>query len=228
MTKILLADDEPSIQNLIRRIVVGGGYGFCCAADGEEAIDVYEQEQPDLVILDVMMPKLDGFQVCRALRGKGAIVPILFLTAKGDIADKGAGFNVGGDDYLVKPFDPEELLLRIHAHLKRNERIMPKQQGDSVMLEGIEFDTKRHRVTIEEKRVDFTPKEFQILFLLASHPGEVFTREQLIEAVWGEEFVGETSSLPVFIRKIREKIEEDPSHPVYLQTAWRSGYRFGD
>ena len=228
MTKILLADDEPSMQNLIRHIVVGGGYGFCCAADGEEAIDVYEQEQPDLVILDVMMPKLDGFQVCRALRGKGAIVPILFLTAKGDIADKGTGFSAGGDDYLVKPFDPEELLLRISAHLKRNERIMPKQQGDCVMLEGLEFDAKRYRVTIEEKRIDFTPKEFQILFLLASHPGEVFTREQLIEAVWGEEFVGETSSLPVFIRKIREKIEDDPSHPVYLQTAWRSGYRFGD
>ena len=228
MTKIMLADDEPSMQNLIRRIAVGGGYEFCSATDGEEAIEVYEREQPDLVILDVMMPKLDGFQVCQELRNSGAIVPIVFLTAKGDILDKGAGFNVGGDDYLVKPFDPQELLLRIDAHLKRNERIMPKQQDDSVMLGGLEFDTKRYRVTIGEKRIDFTPKEFQILFLLASHPGEVFTREQLIEAVWGEEFVGETSSLPVFIRKIREKIEQDPSHPVYLQTAWRSGYRFGN
>ncbi|MEQ3362991.1 response regulator transcription factor [Raoultibacter massiliensis] len=227
MAKIMLADDEPSMQNLIRRIVQGGGYGFCCAADGEEAIDVYQREQPDLVILDVMMPKLDGFQVCQELRGRGAIVPIVFLTAKGDIADKGTGFNVGGDDYLVKPFDPDELLLRIDAHLKRNERIMPKQQEDCVMLGDLEFDTKRYRVTIEGKRIDFTPKEFQILFLLASHPGEAFTREQLIEAVWGEEFVGETSSLPVFIRKIREKIEKDPSHPEYLQTAWRSGYRFG-
>lgn len=227
MAKILLADDEPSMLSLIRRIVVGGGYEFCYAADGEEAIKVYEQEQPDLVILDVMMPKLDGFQVCQALRSEGAIIPIVFLTAKGDIVDKGSGFNVGGDDYLVKPFDPEELLLRIDAHLKRNERIVPKQQGDCMTLEGLEFDTKRYRVTIEDRRIDFTPKEFQILFLLACHPGEVFTREQLIEAVWGEEFVGETSSLPVFIRKIREKIEEDPSHPVYLQTAWRSGYRFG-
>lgn len=127
----------------------------------------------------------------------------------------------------MKPFDPDELLLRIDAHLKRNERIMPKQQDDCVMLGGLEFDTKRYRVTMGDKRIDFTPKEFQILFLLASHPGEVFTREQLIEAVWGEEFVGETSSLPVFIRKIREKIEKDPSHPEYLQTAWRSGYRFG-
>lgn len=228
MAKILLADDEPSMQNLIRRLVTGAGHGFCCASDGEEAVRVYEREQPDLLILDVMMPKLDGFQVCRKLRAAGAIVPIVFLTAKGDITDKSAGFNVGGDDYLVKPFDPEELLLRIDAHLKRNERIVPKQQEDSVVLGGWEFDTKRYRVVFEGKRIDFTPKEFQILFLLASHPGEVFTREQLIEAVWGEEFVGETSSLPVFIRKIREKIEKDPSHPDHLQTAWRSGYRFGD
>lgn len=227
MAKILLADDEPSMRNLIRRIVVGGGHEFCCAADGKEAIEVYGREQPDLLILDVMMPKLDGFQVCQELRASGAIVPIVFLTAKGDITDKGTGFTVGGDDYLVKPFDPDELLLRIDAHLKRNERIMPKQQDDCVMLGGLEFDTKRYRVTTGDKRIDFTPKEFQILFLLASHPGEVFTREQLIEAVWGEEFVGETSSLPVFIRKIREKIEKDPSHPEYLQTAWRSGYRFG-
>ena len=227
MAKILLADDEPSMRNLIRRIVVGGGHEFCCAADGQEAIEVYGREQPDLLILDVMMPKLDGFRVCQELRASGAIVPIVFLTAKGDITDKGTGFNVGGDDYLVKPFDPDELLLRIDAHLKRNERIMPKQQDDCVMLGGLEFDTKRYRVTTGDKRIDFTPKEFQILFLLASHPGEVFTREQLIEAVWGEEFVGETSSLPVFIRKIREKIEKDPSHPEYLQTAWRSGYRFG-
>lgn len=227
MAKILLADDEPSMRNLIRRIVVGGGHEFCCAADGKEAIEVYGREQPDLLILDVMMPKLDGFQVCQELRASGAIVPIVFLTAKGDITDKGTGFNVVGDDYLVKPFDPDELLLRIDAHLKRNERIMPKQQDDCVMLGGLEFDTKRYRVTTGDKRIDFTPKEFQILFLLASHPGEVFTREQLIEAVWGEEFVGETSSLPVFIRKIREKIEKDPSHPEYLQTAWRSGYRFG-
>lgn len=227
MAKIMLADDELNMRNLIGRVVKDGGHEFCCAIDGEDAIAVYEQEQPDLVLLDVMMPKLDGFQVCRELRGRGAIIPIIFLTAKGDITDKGAGFGVGGDDYVVKPFDPQELLLRIDAHLKRNERITPRQQGDCVVLGGLEFDTKRHRVTVEGRRVDFTPKEFQILFLLASHPGEVFTREQLIEAVWGEEFVGETSSLPVFIRKIREKIEHDPSKPTYLQTAWRSGYRFG-
>lgn len=228
MAKIMLADDELSMRNLIGRIVADAGYDFCCAIDGNEALDVYRAEAPDLVLLDVMMPKMNGFQVCSKLRGEGAIEPILFLTAKSDIVDKGEGFAVGGDDYVVKPFDTQELLLRIAAHLKRNERIVPKQQGDCMMLGGWEFDTKRTRVTVDDKRIDFTPKEFQILFLLASHPGEVFTREQLIEAIWGEEFVGETSSLPVFIRKIREKIEEDPSHPVYLQTAWRSGYRFGD
>lgn len=228
MAKIMLADDEQSMRNLIGRIVADGGHEFCCAIDGREAIEVYQAESPDLVILDVMMPRLDGFQVCQELRSEGAIIPIIFLTAKSDIVDKGEGFNVGGDDYLVKPFDPQELLLRVDAHLKRNERIVPKQQSDCIVLGGLEFNTKRNRVSVEGHQIDFTPKEFRILYLLASHPGEVFTREQLIEAVWGEEFVGETSSLPVFIRKIREKIECDPSRPVYLQTAWRSGYRFGD
>ena len=227
MAKIMLADDEPNIRSLIGRIVTDSGHTFCCAADGAEAITMYADEEPDLVLLDIMMPVIDGFAVCQTLRREGAIIPILFLTAKSDIIDKETGFGVGGDDYVVKPFDPQELLLRIDAHLKRNERIMPKHQADCLVLGGLEFDTKRNRVTIEDRRIDFTPKEFQILFLLASNEGEVFTREQLIEAVWGEEFVGETSSLPVFIRKIREKMEKDPSKPEYLQTAWRSGYRFG-
>ena len=170
MAKILLADDEPSMQNLIRRLVTGAGHGFCCASDGEEAVRVYEREQPDLLILDVMMPKLDGFQVCRKLRAAGAIVPIVFLTAKGDITDKSAGFNVGGDDYLVKPFDPEELLLRIDAHLKRNERIVPKQQEDSVVLGGWEFDTKRYRVVFEGSASTSRPRSSRYSFCWQATP----------------------------------------------------------
>lgn len=230
MAKVMLADDEASMRLLIGRIVVDGGYEFCCAEDGEEALAVFAREQPDLVILDVMMPKLDGFEVCRALREQGALVPVIFLTAKGEISDMASGFTVGGDDYMAKPFDPRELSLRIEAQLKRFERLVPhqRQEGDTYTVGEFEFEPTTMRVALNGKRIDLTPKEFRILYLLASHPGEVFTREQLIEAVWGEEFVGETSSLPVFIRRIREKIEEDPSHPVYLQTAWRSGYRFGD
>ncbi len=222
----MFVDDELSMRNLLKRILSDHGYEYCSTADGEEAAALFERENPDLLILDVMMPDKGGLEICKALRDGGVIIPIILLTAKGDIVDKEAGFNVGADDYMVKPFNPQELVLRIEAHLKRNERIAPKQQEDFVTVGDFEFDIKRCRVSRGNRRCDFTPKEFQILLLLANHEGEVFTREQLIEAVWGEEFVGETSSLPVFIRRIREKIETEPSRPKHLQTAWRSGYRF--
>lgn len=226
--KIMLADDEQSMRTLVERVVLDAGYEFCSARDGQEALDVFEAEKPDLVILDVMMPKLDGFQVCKKMREQGILTPAIFLSAKGDIVDKGVGFSVGGDDYLVKPFSPQELSLRIEAHLRKHKLVFTQNRDDCIKAGDIEFDIKRHKVIVRGTVVDFTPKEFQILLLLASHPGEVFTREQLIEAVWGEEFIGETSSIAVFVRKIREKIEEDPSKPQLLQTVWRVGYRFGD
>jgi two-component system response regulator VicR len=223
----MLADDEESMRILIERILINDGYEFCFAVDGLEAIEVYGREQPDLVILDVMMPKLNGYETCQRLRTNGATVPIIFLTAKADIADKGAGFGAGGDDYLVKPFSPKELSLRIDARLKQHTRAVVQNKG-SIDVYGIELDPKRHRVVVRGKQVDLSPKEFRILHLLVSHPGEVFTREQIVEEVWGDEFVGETTSIAVFVRKIREKIEEDPAHPCYLQTVWRIGYRFGN
>jgi two-component system response regulator VicR len=222
----MLADDEDSMRVLIERIVINDGYVFCFASDGLEALDVYDKESPDLAILDVMMPKLNGYEVCQRLRDKGVTIPIIFLSAKGDIADKGAGFGVGGDDYLVKPFSPKELSLRIDARLKQHTRAVVQQKG-TVDVCGVEFDPKKHRVTVQGKPVELTPKEFKILHLLASHPGEVFTREQIIDEVWGNEYVGETTSVAVFVRKIREKIEADPAHPRYLQTVWHLGYRFG-
>ena len=228
MAKILLADDERTIRALVERIVTDEGYDICIAENGEEALDLFARENPDLVILDVMMPDLDGYEVCRRLRDQGAVTPILFLTAKGEIDDMEAGFSVGGDDYLVKPFAPRELTLRIEAHLRRHERMRPRQQDEHLVVGDLEFDVAQAKVAVKGRWVDFTPKEFRILYTLACHPGEVFTSKQLIEAVWGKEFVNETSSMPVFIRKIREKIEDDPSRPVYLQTAWRSGYRLGD
>jgi two-component system response regulator VicR len=222
----MLVDDEENMRFLIERIMINDGYDFCFASDGLEAFEVYKQEEPDLVILDVMMPKLNGYEVCQRLRASGVTVPIIFLSAKGDIVDKGAGFGVGGDDYLVKPFSPKELSLRVDARLKQHTRAVVQQKG-LIDVFGIEFDPKRHRVDISGKLVELTPKEFKILHLLASHPGEVFTREQIIDEVWGNEYVGETTSIAVFVRKIREKIEEDPAHPRYLQTVWHLGYRFG-
>jgi two-component system response regulator VicR len=223
----MLADDEESIQKLVEKIVVGKGYDFCAATDGDEAIDVFYRENPDLLILDVMMPEVDGFQVCRMLRESGAVAPIIFLSARSDIIDKSIGFNVGGDDYLVKPFSPQELALRIEAHLRRQKRISPELESN-FSIGDFAFDIKRKRVTKQGRTVELTPKEFMILVLLARHPGEIFTREQLTEEIWGKEFVGETSSVAVFIRRIREKIEVNPSRPQYIQTVWRAGYRFGD
>ena len=226
MTKIMLVDDEKSMRKLVERIVRAEGYDYCEAVDGLKAISTFWEEEPDLLILDVMLPKLDGFQVCRKLRDAGVVIPILFLSAKSDIVDKGAGFSAGGDDYITKPFSAQELVLRVEAHLKYYERLTSKPDTATVSVGGFVFDSRRHEVSINGKIIDLTPKEFQILHLLASSPGNVFTREQLTEAVWGKEYLGESSSVPVLVRRIREKIEPDPSNPRYLQTVWRVGYKF--
>ena len=226
--KVMLADDEQSMRTLVEHIVTEGGYAFCCAEDGAEALSMVESERPDLLVLDIMMPKMNGYDVCSTLRGRGIQIPIIFLTAKGDIVDKSVGFKSGGDDYLVKPFSPQELLLRIEALLRR---AAPERKrgylADAISYEGLEIDVKRRRVTVDGVPVDLTPKEFHILFMLASSPGEVFTRDQIIHDVWGPEYVGDPSGITVFIRRIREKIEKDPSNPKYLQTVWHVGYRFG-
>jgi two-component system response regulator VicR len=224
--KIMLADDEQSMQNLVRRIVEDGGYGFCSVEDGLAVFSMIEDEAPDLLILDVMMPGMDGFRVCAALRQSGVLIPIIILSAKGDIVDKNVGFSSGADDYLVKPFTPEELLMRIQAHLRQHNRISTAQM-QSIREGDLEIEPLRFRVFVGGEAVLFTPKEFQILLYLAQHRGEIVTREQLVKEVWGEDFVGETSSVAVFIRKIREKVEDDPSHPRLVRTVRNVGYIFG-
>jgi two-component system response regulator VicR len=225
MMKILLADDEPSIQALVKQIVEDGGYEFCSAADGREAIDVAFSEKPDLIILDVMMPVLDGFRVCGSLRERGVVTPIIILSAKGDLVDKSIGFEAGADDYLVKPFSTEELLMRIQAHLRRSTRF-ERAQPSVIRIRNLEIDRTRHRLLISGVEIPLTPKEFLILSYLAQHNGEIVTREQLIKEVWGEEYICETSSVAVFIRKLREKIEDDPSHPSIIKTVKNAGYIF--
>lgn len=225
--KVLLADDEPSMQSLIRQILERGGYSLISAMDGNEAIELALAEEPDLIILDVMMPGLDGFETCRILRHQGVSVPILILSAKGELADKGIGFSVGADDYLVKPFKTEELLMRVQAHLRRELRSSMKLSTVVEFADG-KVDTARHKLTLRGKEVDLTHKESHILAFLVRHKGEIVTREQLIAEVWGEEFLGETSSVAVFIRKLREKIEEDPSHPKLIKTLRNQGYIFVD
>jgi two-component system response regulator VicR len=224
--KIMLADDEASMRKIVQRVVEDGGYEFCAVNDGAEVLRTIEAERPDLLILDVMMPRMDGFHVCSRLREQGLRIPIIFLSAKGDIVDKGVGFSAGGDDYLVKPFSPDELLMRIQAHLRQFERASG-QAIQSIHEGNLEIDLRRHRVLRDGKDVPFTPKEFQVLAYLAQHKNEIVTREQLTKEVWGDNFTGEISSIAVFIRKIREKIEDYPSHPRLLRTTRSVGYIFG-
>ena len=226
--KILLADDEQRIHSIVSRIADDEGYELLSAFDGAQVLAAFEQEAPDLVILDVMMPRMDGFQVCRKLRERGAIVPVIFLSAKGDIVDKGVGFDAGGDDYMVKPFSPEELAMRIAAHLRRQKRTLDVAREDVVELGDLCVDVRKRKVFKRGVAVDMSPKEFDILALLAVNKGDILTREQLTVQIWGEEYAGETLGVAVYIRRIREKIEDNPSKPRYVQTVWREGYRFGD
>jgi two-component system response regulator VicR len=226
--KIMLADDEQAMRTLVERIIQDIGYEFVAVNDGTSVLEVFEAEKPDLLLLDVMLPGMDGFEVCQELRARGVSTPVIFLSAKGDIVDRRVGFSSGADDYIVKPFSPQELTLRVKANLREQAQPALDANAKSLSYDGLEIDLIRHLVYVDGVNVDLTPKEYKIFSLLAAHPGEAFTKEQLINEVWGKEFVGETTSLAVFIRKIREKIEADPSSPRWLQTVWHVGYRFGD
>lgn len=232
MMKILLADDERSLCDALEIILADAGYAVSIAHDGAEAIELFSRDDFDLVILDVMMPKVDGYEACTLVRQRDPDVPVLMLTAKGDIVDKKSGFRAGADDYLVKPFNDEELLLRVEALLRRRSKSETAGEGrkllQTVKIGGLIIDPKRYEVTAEGRVISLTPKEFQILALMADHPGKVFTREDLIDNIWGKEYERGAISIPVYVRRIREKIEKDPSDPKYLQTVWRFGYKLGD
>lgn len=225
--KILLADDEVSIQKLISGLLEDEGHECVCVEDGTDALEAYESDSFDLVILDVMMPRMDGFTTCRELRTRGVTAPVIFLSAKGDIVDKGIGFAAGGDDYMTKPFDPRELLMHIEAHLRRAHMdVVPaKPEPKTLVLGRFVIDTAKHQVTKDGTPIKLTPKEFKILLALARTPDIVLSKEQLIEVAWGAEFVGETQSITVFIKKLRNKIEDDPSDPRIIETVWGIGYR---
>lgn len=230
--KILLVDDEESIRIVVEHIILEDGYEFLYASNGVEGLQIVAEEQPDLVVLDVMMPKINGFDLCAQLRKEGYTAPIIILSAKGDIVDKSIGFRSGADDYLVKPFSSLELSLRVEALLRRSDARAiygsASEIKDYCKIGDLEIFFNRHEIKLKGKQIELTPKEFKIIATMSAHPGEVFTREQLTTEVWGEDYVGELSNVAVFIRKIREKIEEDPSNPKYLQTIWGVGYKLGE
>jgi len=221
----MLIDDEESVGMLVKHILAAEGYDFCYATSGEEGLARIGDEQPNLVIVDVMMSGLSGFQVCRRIREQGLTIPVIFLSARSDIVDKGEGFDAGGDDYMTKPFDPRELAMHVKAHLKSRDRVHVPDDG-CIHAGNIEIDIKRHIVLVNGEEKELTAKEFQILYVLAGQPGEVFTREQLVREVWGPDYSEETVGLSVFVRRIRKKIEADSSCPIHLVTVRNVGYRF--
>ena len=234
--KVMLVDDDPSIHESLRDVVEEVGYEFCSALSGREGLRLLDEERPDLLLLDVMMPGMNGFDVCRQIREEGRRIPIIFLTAKNDIVDKSTGFGAGADDYVTKPFIADELLLRIDAHVRRHRDDMRHarraEETDgmpphrpSCRVGDLEILFDRYEVRLRGEVVPLTAKEFEILSLLAESPGEVFTRRRIYEHLWGEASEVDENSITVFMRKIREKIEDNPSEPRYLLTVWRVGYK---
>lgn len=234
MFKVMLIDDDESMRVLIEQIAMRGGYDFCCAGNGEEGLAMLRAERPDFLILDVMLPDINGFEICEIIRSEGRKVPIMFLTAKGDIVDKTIGFKAGADDYLVKPFQPEELLLRLNAHLRRRkfehdrESAARERRSDVFRVGDLEIHLGKYDVRLRGKSVSLSSREIELLEVLASDAGSVFTRDQILEALWGSKEAADPNSITVMVRKIREKIEDDPSKPCYLITVWRIGYKLAD
>ena len=225
MVKILVVDDEPNIREVVGRYLRREGYVVVPAADGEEALRLYRRERPGLVVLDLMLPKVSGIEVCRRIQAEGR-VPLIMLTARGEEGDRILGLGLGADDYMVKPFSPRELVARVGAVLRRTDEAR-EANGIVLDVDGLRIDPNAREVTVRDEPVTLTAREFDLLYHLASHPRRVFTRDQLMEAVWGYTFAAETSTVTVHMRRLREKIESDSANPHYLQTVWGVGYRFG-
>jgi DNA-binding response OmpR family regulator len=224
---ILVVDDEPSIVEVVGLYLKREGYRVTVARDGHTALEAVRRERPDLIVLDLMLPKVDGLEITRRLRGQGDIpIPIIMLTAKGEEVDRILGLEMGADDYVVKPFSPQELVSRVKAVLRRVTATATL--GDQRMLTfgPLVIDPRNHTVTVEGQECGLTGREFDLLFFLARHPRQVFTRAQLLDQVWGYEYYGDASTVTVHVRRLREKIEKDPSEPRWVQTVWGVGYRF--
>ncbi|MEG6616537.1 response regulator transcription factor [Peptococcaceae bacterium 1198_IL3148] len=225
MSTILIVDDEKLLVKGLKRSLEQEGYQVLVAYDGAEAMSIYHKETIDLVVLDIMLPQMSGLDVCRELR-KHTDIPIIMLTAKGEDVDKIVGLELGADDYMTKPFNTRELLARIKAVMRRISHKTDGQNQYNISAGALELDVPKRKVTNDGKAVDLTAKEFDVLFLLAQNPGRVFTRENLLAAVWGDDYYGDLRTVDVHIRRLREKLEQDPKHPEYILTKWGVGYYF--
>ena len=223
-TSILVVDDEPMVREVLSRYLSKEGFDVWAAEDGEEALTRYARATPDLVLLDLTLPKIDGYEVFRRIREQGGRTPVIMLTAKGEETDRIVGLELGADDYVAKPFSPREVVARVRAVLRRTD----VGTSDPVVMElgRIAIDTGRREVRVEGRVVRLTRIEFDLLAYLASSPGTTFTRARLVEDVWDFAWDGDTATVTVHVRRIREKIESDPSEPKHLVTVWGVGYRF--
>jgi len=231
---ICIVDDEATLREVVRRYLEYDGFQVIEAETGPMALQVLRDMPVDLILLDIMLPGLDGFTVLRVLRNSpdyGALnanggVPIIVLTSRGDETDRIGGFELGIDDYIVKPFSPRELVARVKAVLRRVSGGQQESAEKPLTYAGLMIDPLRRVVRVDDQTPVLTAREFDLLWLLASHPQQVFTREQLLNRVWGYEFYGDDSTVTVHIRRLREKLERDPSNPSYIQTVWGVGYKF--
>lgn len=220
--RVLVVDDEPAILELVSFNLKKEGYEVLTAMDGKAALEVFRAERPDLVLLDLMLPELNGHEVCRRIRHESA-VPVIMLTARGEERDRVRGLDLGADDYVVKPFSPRELLARVRAVLRRSPTLLEEHR---LTAGELVIEPDKHQVRVEGRPVDLTPKEFELLKILAENPGRVLERDFLLEEVWGYSFAGATRTLDVHIRRLRQKIDDDPQNPRYIETVHGLGYRF--
>jgi two-component system response regulator ResD len=222
---VLVVDDEPTIAEVVSRYLERAGYDTRVAADGPQALELAADARPDLVVLDLMLPGMDGLEVMRRIRGEDRDhVAVILLTAKGEESDRVIGLRLGADDYVVKPFSPAELVARVDAVLRRIDT--SPEQAEPLEFQGLRIDPAARRVWVGGDEPQLTQREFDLLLFLARHPGQVFSRNQLMDEVWQYSFYSDTSTVTVHIRRLRAKIEADPGEPRFIQTVWGVGYRF--
>jgi DNA-binding response OmpR family regulator len=223
MTSVLVVDDEPVVREVVVRYLQREGYATLEAVDGDDARRLIETRDPGLVVLDVMLPGTDGLELCRWIRGRSSL-PVILLTARGEEADRIVGLELGADDYVTKPFSPRELVARIRTVLRRSST--QPEKADRLEIDDLVLDGSSRQVRRGEMPIALTAREFDLLWFLASHPRRAFSRDQLMERVWGYQAAVDTGTVTVHIRRLREKIESEPSRPTHLQTVWGVGYRF--
>ena len=224
--RVLVVDDEPIVTEVVQRYLAREGYRVTVAADGESALRLARETGPELIVLDLMLPKIDGLEVCQRLRAEYS-VPIIMLSAKGEESDKILGLGLGADDYVTKPFSPGELMARVKAVLRRaSARVDQERDGDVLRFDGLRVNPRSRLVERDGDALHLTAKEFDLVYFLAKNAGQVFTREQLLNNVWDFEWYGDASTVTVHIRRLREKIEPNPMRPRFVKTVWGVGYKF--